>query len=293
MQFSFCIEDGRYKRVPTLGMRLTARERTSPTRVPRKSWQDHVIGRVGIRKPVAVGPAGYLRSPVVSLFTDSLPCPAHHAAQRRIPSPVLPLAPDSQVRAGHPNDPCCFRHGVVYPVRTRIPWRDLPARCGHWNSVYRRWCQAGVRARMPTAVAEARANPSRVPRASSHKCSHARGSGAATGVAMALGCASWRTGPAAPTRCGASLSSRGQTDDSRSAPRQGANRPRPGAQHRGPPPCRRVASDLMGDRLCRRARDVPVHLPADPVGGRAHALGLPERPSVSDRCTQSGRQNKQ
>ena len=101
-------------------------------------------------------------------------------------------------RPGHAfvHAPLTIVHLCKYTL-VKIPWRDLPARCGHWNSVYRRWRQAGVRARMPTAVAEARANPSRVPRASSHKCSHVRGSGAATGVTMAPGCAPWRTGPAA------------------------------------------------------------------------------------------------
>jgi transposase len=36
---------------------------------------------------------------------------------------------------------------MVFILRTGIPWRDLPARYGPWNSVYtrwRRWCQSGL-----------------------------------------------------------------------------------------------------------------------------------------------------
>jgi transposase len=36
---------------------------------------------------------------------------------------------------------------MVFILRTGIPWRDLPARYGPWNSVYtrwRRWCQCGL-----------------------------------------------------------------------------------------------------------------------------------------------------
>ena len=40
-----------------------------------------------------------------------------------------------------------FLDAVLYVARTGIPWRDLPARFGKWNSVFqrfRRWCKKGV-----------------------------------------------------------------------------------------------------------------------------------------------------
>jgi len=40
-----------------------------------------------------------------------------------------------------------FVEAVIYRYRTGIPWRDLPARFGHWNNVarrHRRWSQNGV-----------------------------------------------------------------------------------------------------------------------------------------------------
>lgn len=40
-----------------------------------------------------------------------------------------------------------FINAVLYVARTGIPWRDLPERFGHWNSVWRRfdrWCAQGV-----------------------------------------------------------------------------------------------------------------------------------------------------
>ena len=40
-----------------------------------------------------------------------------------------------------------FVDAVLYIARTGIPWRDLPARFGNWNSVWRRfdrWCHKGT-----------------------------------------------------------------------------------------------------------------------------------------------------
>lgn len=45
---------------------------------------------------------------------------------------------------------------MVYVLRTGVPWRDLPARFGPWNSVYtrwRRWCQCGLWARLLAVLA--------------------------------------------------------------------------------------------------------------------------------------------
>lgn len=45
---------------------------------------------------------------------------------------------------------------MVFILRTGIPWRDLPARYGPWNSVYtrwRRWCQRGLWPRLLVVLA--------------------------------------------------------------------------------------------------------------------------------------------
>jgi transposase len=47
---------------------------------------------------------------------------------------------------------------IFYILRTGIPWRDLPAHFGPWTSVYtrfRRWCAAGLFARMLAFVSSA------------------------------------------------------------------------------------------------------------------------------------------
>ena len=56
---------------------------------------------------------------------------------------VEPLLP----ARGPAGDRRRFVDAVLYVARTGIPWRDLPARFGHWNSARRRfdrWSRAGV-----------------------------------------------------------------------------------------------------------------------------------------------------
>ena len=48
-----------------------------------------------------------------------------------------------------------FVNAVLWINRTGAPWRDLPTRFGHWNSVwrrFRRWAEAGVWGRVLAAV---------------------------------------------------------------------------------------------------------------------------------------------
>ena len=61
---------------------------------------------------------------------------------------VAPLLPG---KAGDPGrtaaDNRLFLEAVFWIVRTGAPWRDLPERFGHWNSVarrFRRWAEKGV-----------------------------------------------------------------------------------------------------------------------------------------------------
>lgn len=46
--------------------------------------------------------------------------------------------------------------GIIYVLRTGVPWRDLPECFGKWTTVYsrfRRWCASGLFARMLTSLA--------------------------------------------------------------------------------------------------------------------------------------------
>jgi transposase len=48
---------------------------------------------------------------------------------------------------GTAEDNRLFVEAVLYRYRTGCPWRDLPARFGHWKSVHQRlsrWAQSGV-----------------------------------------------------------------------------------------------------------------------------------------------------
>jgi len=55
---------------------------------------------------------------------------------------------------GRPGDPGwtsrdnrLFIDAVLYVAKTGIPWRDLPTRFGHWDTVYKRfnrWCKKGT-----------------------------------------------------------------------------------------------------------------------------------------------------
>ena len=64
---------------------------------------------------------------------------------------VAPLLPTR----GPDGDKRRFVDAVLYVARTGIPWRDLPARFGNWNSTWRRfdrWPRKGVRARVFEAL---------------------------------------------------------------------------------------------------------------------------------------------
>jgi len=58
-------------------------------------------------------------------------------------------------RGRPPKDDRLMFEAMVFLLRTGIPWRDLPARYGPWNSVYtrwRRWCQRGLWPRMSAVL---------------------------------------------------------------------------------------------------------------------------------------------
>ena len=52
---------------------------------------------------------------------------------------VEPLLPSSQGRPGRPfRDHRQVIEGVIYRLRTGVPWRDLPAEFGPWQTVWKR-----------------------------------------------------------------------------------------------------------------------------------------------------------
>ena len=61
---------------------------------------------------------------------------------------LAPLLPPERGREGRPaGDNRMVVNGIVWHLRSRAPWREMPDRCGKWNSVYRRfsrWKQAGI-----------------------------------------------------------------------------------------------------------------------------------------------------
>jgi len=61
---------------------------------------------------------------------------------------LVPLLPSQRPRTGRPaKDHRTILNGMLWILRTGVPWRDLPDRYGKWQTVYsrfRRWQQAGV-----------------------------------------------------------------------------------------------------------------------------------------------------
>jgi transposase len=69
---------------------------------------------------------------------------------------LAPLLPPERPATGRPNkDHRTIIEGVLFRLRTGVPWRDLPERYGPWQTVYsrfRRWQRAGVWARVLAAL---------------------------------------------------------------------------------------------------------------------------------------------
>ena len=69
---------------------------------------------------------------------------------------LAPLLPPEKPATGRPNlDHRTVLNGILWRLRTGVPWRDLPERYGNWQTVYsrfRRWQRAGVWARVLAAL---------------------------------------------------------------------------------------------------------------------------------------------
>jgi putative transposase len=71
---------------------------------------------------------------------------------------IAPLLPGKAADPGRTAaDNRLFIDAVLWIARTGAPWRDLPERFGHWNSVfqrYNRWAKNGVWERVFDALQE-------------------------------------------------------------------------------------------------------------------------------------------
>ena len=71
-------------------------------------------------------------------------------------SRLVALLPPQRPRTGRPNhDHRRIINGILWRLKTGVPWRDLPERYGPWETVYsrfRRWQQAGIWDRVLAAL---------------------------------------------------------------------------------------------------------------------------------------------
>jgi transposase len=68
---------------------------------------------------------------------------------------IAPLFPEPKGRGRPPMDMRQTVEGIVWRFRTGAPWRDVPERFGHWNSIYQRfadWSVDGTWARVLAAA---------------------------------------------------------------------------------------------------------------------------------------------
>jgi transposase len=73
---------------------------------------------------------------------------------------LAPLFPSPKGRGRPPLDMRMTVEGIAWRFRTGAPWRDLPERFGHWNSIYQRfsdWSADGTWARLLDTVQDAAA----------------------------------------------------------------------------------------------------------------------------------------
>lgn len=61
---------------------------------------------------------------------------------------VEPFLKDSKQKLGRPTKTSHYKFfcGVLYVLRTGVPWRDLPGEYGNWHTIYtryKRWSETG------------------------------------------------------------------------------------------------------------------------------------------------------
>jgi len=75
----------------------------------------------------------------------------------RVLKGLLPVEQPLGKRRRPPQDNRNVINGILRRLRTGAPWRDVPEKCGPWNSIYRRflrWSKSGVWESVATALAE-------------------------------------------------------------------------------------------------------------------------------------------
>lgn len=69
---------------------------------------------------------------------------------------IAPFVPPQRPATGRPaKDHRTIINGILWFLKTGVPWRDLPERFGAWQTVYsrfRRWRQSGIWERILAAV---------------------------------------------------------------------------------------------------------------------------------------------
>ena len=69
---------------------------------------------------------------------------------------LLPIEAANRGR-GRPPENRSIINGILWRVRCGTPWRDVPAKYGNWNTIYRRfrrWSEAGVWETVAVTLAE-------------------------------------------------------------------------------------------------------------------------------------------
>jgi len=62
---------------------------------------------------------------------------------------IIPLISYHKNRSGRPPKVSHYQafSGILYVLRTGVPWRDLPPHFGHWHTIYmrfKRWSESGL-----------------------------------------------------------------------------------------------------------------------------------------------------
>jgi transposase len=78
-------------------------------------------------------------------------------AEWRILKGLLPIDAANRGRGRRPEQNRSVINGILWRLRTGAPWRDVPAKYGNWNTIYRRfrrWSEAEVWETMAVTLAE-------------------------------------------------------------------------------------------------------------------------------------------
>lgn len=78
-------------------------------------------------------------------------------AEWRILKGLMPINTVNRGRGRPPEENRSIINGILWRLRCGQPWRDVPAKYGNWNTIYRRfrsWSEAGVWGAVSVTLAE-------------------------------------------------------------------------------------------------------------------------------------------